>query len=65
MGTAAVKLTREGYDAVSVLTPGVPPHIFVPDKDGKPADIPAPTMRADSPTHALQLVTGNAKPPES
>jgi hypothetical protein len=54
-GTAAARLTQAGHDVVTVMLPEGP-MIFVPDGADGPAELPFPTIRADSPSHALQLV---------
>lgn len=56
-GTAAARLTNAGYNVVSMLDPD-PERSFLYIADGPdgPADVPIPTVRVDSPMHALQLV---------
>jgi hypothetical protein len=55
LGSAAARITRTGRDVVSVADPERP-FIFIPDGDAEPIELPIPTMRADSPTHAYHLV---------
>jgi hypothetical protein len=54
-GTAAARVTRAGHDVLMVLSPEQP-FIYVADSSDGPADLPIPTTRADSPTHAFQLL---------
>lgn len=55
LGTAAARLTQEGSDVVSVAV-GDRAVMFVPDGPDGPAEIPIPTVRAESPGEALQLL---------
>lgn len=56
LGSAAARITRTGRDVVSVADPERA-FVFIPDGDAEPIELPIPTMRADSPTHAYQLVS--------
>lgn len=56
LGTAAARMTAAGHNVVTVLS-GDHPFMFVEDGPDGPAEIPVPTTRAESPSHALQLVS--------
>jgi hypothetical protein len=56
LGTAAARMTAAGHNVVMVAS-GEHPFVFVEDGPDGPAEIPVPTTRAESPTHALKLVT--------
>lgn len=50
-GTAMAKLTKAGHNVVLIERgPGAEPFFFVEDSPDGPADLPIPTVRADSPT---------------
>jgi HNH endonuclease len=56
-GTAAARLTKAGYNVVSVLNEDPErSFLYVADGPDGPADLPIPTIRVDSPLHALELV---------
>jgi hypothetical protein len=54
-GTAAARLTKAGYNVLTVLDPKQP-FMYVEDGQDGPANLPIPTMRADSPTHAFKIL---------
>jgi hypothetical protein len=54
-GTAAARLTNEGHDVVLIDAGKGEPYFFVADGPDGPAEMPIPTMRADSPEHGLEL----------
>jgi hypothetical protein len=53
-GTAMAQLTQEGHDVVAFADPERP-FFFIADGPNGPADLPIPTMRANSPAHGLEL----------
>lgn len=55
VGTAAARLTQEGHDVVSVEVGGKEPFLYIADGPNGPADLPIPTIRADSPAHGFEL----------
>jgi hypothetical protein len=55
LGTAAARLNQAGSDVFSIAV-GDLAAMFVPDGPDGPVDIPIPTVRAESPEEALQLL---------
>jgi hypothetical protein len=55
VGTAAARLTQEGHDVVTVDVGGKEPFLYIADGPDGPADLPIPTIRADSPAHGFEL----------
>jgi hypothetical protein len=55
LGAAAARLTQEGHDVVAAPDAATP-WMFVADGHNGPAELPIPTLRADSPQHALEIV---------
>jgi hypothetical protein len=53
-GTAVAQLTQEGHDVMAFADPEYP-FFYVADGPNGPADLPIPTMRANSPAHGLEL----------
>jgi 5-methylcytosine-specific restriction endonuclease McrA len=65
-GTAVAKLTRAGHNVVLIdRGPDAEPFFFVEDGPDGPADMPIPTIRANSPTDALERFLHVAKGLES
>lgn len=62
LGTATARLTREGHNVVTVAVDPDRSFIFAEDGPTGPAEMPIPTMRADSPTHALELFMAGERP---
>jgi hypothetical protein len=54
-GTAAARLTQEGHNVVTVLRGSEEPFFYIEDGPDGPADVPIPTMRAESPTEGFKL----------
>jgi hypothetical protein len=55
LGAAAARLTQEGHDVLTM--PDAPtPWMFIADGPNGPAELPIPTLPADSPQHALEMV---------
>jgi hypothetical protein len=61
LGTVAARATATGRSAVTIMTGQ--PFVFVADGPDGPMDIPAPTLRAESPVDALRVLAEHSRPP--
>lgn len=59
LGSAAAKLTREGFRVLTVLGPN--PFLYVEDGPNGPAEIPLETLRAETPDEAFEMVAQMAR----
>jgi hypothetical protein len=55
VGTAMARLTQEGHDVLTVDVGEAEPLLYIADGPEGPANLPIPTIRADSPAHGLEL----------
>jgi len=55
VGTAMARLTKEGHNVLTMDVGEEEPLLYIADGPDGPADLPIPTMRADSPAHGWEL----------
>ena len=59
LGTVAARAAATGRSSVTVLDGR--PFVFIEDGPDGPMEIPAPTLRADSPVDALRVIAQHSQ----